>query len=152
MLRSIGTLTRTGHESDPDVHLAMNIGLPLADPGGGFYFVFMTGVPKFQKYDAKGTLLFERHIEGVELDAHVQSLPTTWPRRDRAEGVGLPLVVAARARGGSRSCRPAVGVAGAALHVRLRRRTATSSGRCSSTAPGPIAVTSLTFAKGDRCW
>jgi hypothetical protein len=62
VVRHIGTPRRTGHEDDPDVHLAMNIGLPLADPAGGFFFVFMTGVPMFQKYDARGTLLFERHI------------------------------------------------------------------------------------------
>jgi hypothetical protein len=92
VIRHIGTLRRTGHETDPDVHIAMNLGMPILDPAGGFYFVFMTGVPKFQKYDAKGTLIFERHIEGVELDAHVQSLPTTWPRRDSIEGRGLPIV------------------------------------------------------------
>ena len=92
VIRQIGTLRRTGFENDPDVHIAMNLGMPLADPAGGFYFVFMTGVPKFQKYDAKGVLVFERHIEGVELDKHIQSLPTTWPRRDGAEGRGLPIV------------------------------------------------------------
>ena len=47
----------------------MNVGLPLGAPGGGFYFVFMAGVPMFRKYDAHGRLLFERHIEGPELDA-----------------------------------------------------------------------------------
>ncbi|HXT69757.1 MAG TPA: hypothetical protein VN700_08375 [Vicinamibacterales bacterium] len=92
VIRQIGTLRPTGHERDADVHLAMNMGLPLADPGGGYYFVFMTGVPKFQKYDANGALVFERHVEGIELDRHVQSLPTTWPRRDTAEGRGLPIV------------------------------------------------------------
>ena len=93
VVRHVGTLRKTGHESDADLHLAMNIGLPLADPAGGFYFVFMTGVPLFQKYDAKGTLVFERHIQGIELDANVQSLPTVWPRRDTVEGRGLPLVL-----------------------------------------------------------
>lgn len=92
VVRHIGTLRKTGFENDPDLHLAMNIGLPIADPSGGFYFVFMTGVPKFQKFDAKGALVFERHIEGIELDGHIQSLPTTWPRRDSAEGRGLPVV------------------------------------------------------------
>jgi hypothetical protein len=92
VVRQIGNLRKTGYEADQDLHLAMNVGLPLAAPGGGFYFVFMTGTPKFQKYDAKGTLLFERHIEGVELDAHIQALPTVWPRRASGEGRGLPLV------------------------------------------------------------
>ena len=90
--RQIGTLRKTEHDGNPDLRLAMNVGLPIADPSGGFYFVFMTGVPMFQRYDAKGTLLFERDIEGPELDATIQSLPTTWPVRDTAEGRGLPLV------------------------------------------------------------
>ena len=87
-LHQFGTLRRTGFESDADLHLALNIGLPLVDPTGGFYFVFQTGVPMFRKYDASGTLLFERHIEGAELDASIQSLPTAWPRRNGT----LPLV------------------------------------------------------------
>ena len=88
-IRQIGVLRPTSQESDRDLHLALNIGLPLADPGGGFYFVFQTGRPMFRKYDANGTLVFERHIEGVELDASIQALPTTWPAR--ATGA-LPLV------------------------------------------------------------
>jgi hypothetical protein len=35
----------------------------------------------FRKYDAKGALVFERHIEGRELDDYVSSLPTRWPSR-----------------------------------------------------------------------
>jgi len=88
-IRQIGVLRPTSQESDRDLHLALNIGLPLADPGGGFYFVFQTGRPMFRKYDANGTLVFERHIEGVELDPSIQALPTTWPAR--ATGA-LPLV------------------------------------------------------------
>ncbi|MGE5833241.1 MAG: hypothetical protein ACM4AI_02055 [Acidobacteriota bacterium] len=88
-IRQIGVLRPTSQESDRDLHLALNIGLPLAVPGGGFYFVFQTGRPMFRKYDANGTLIFERHIEGVELDASIQALPTTWPAR--APGA-LPLV------------------------------------------------------------
>jgi hypothetical protein len=92
-VRQIGVLRRTGHEADRDLHLALNVGLPLADPTGGYYFVFQTGVPLFQKYDASGTLVFERHIEGVELDADIQSLPTDWPRRTSAgPGPSLPIV------------------------------------------------------------
>ncbi|HET9369208.1 MAG TPA: hypothetical protein VFO19_03145 [Vicinamibacterales bacterium] len=89
--RHVGTLRRTGHESDRDVHLAMNVGVPLADPRGGFYVVFQAGVPAFRKYDANGQLLFERHIEGTELDGKIQTLPTTWARRETASG-RLPLV------------------------------------------------------------
>ena len=43
--RSIGNLRRTGHEDDAEVHLALNSGIPLVDPTGGFYFVFQTGEP-----------------------------------------------------------------------------------------------------------
>ena len=89
VLRQIGVLRSTSHESDRNLHLALNIGLPLADPKGGFYFVFQTGRPMVRKYDKAGTLAFERHIEGVELDEQIQSLPTSWPAR--ASGA-LPIV------------------------------------------------------------
>ena len=86
VLRSFGELRKTGHEADRDLHLALNGGLPLGIPGGGYYFVFVTGVPMFRKYDANGQLLFERHIEGPELDAHIRALPGTWPRRRIGDG------------------------------------------------------------------
>jgi hypothetical protein len=89
VLRQIGVLRPTSQEADRDLHLSLNIGLPLVDPTGGFYFVFQTGRPIFQKYDKDGVLQFERHIEGVELDGQIQALPTTWPKR--AAGA-LPLV------------------------------------------------------------
>jgi hypothetical protein len=91
VLRQIGTPRATGHEADRDVHLALNIGLPLRDPTGGFYYVFQTGVPLFRKFDASGNLLFERHIEGVELDADIGALPTTWRERQTESGT-YPIV------------------------------------------------------------
>ncbi len=64
-IASIGRMRPTGFEtSDPDLHRALNTGLPVANPQGGFYFVFQTGDPWFRKYDAKGTLLFERAVQG----------------------------------------------------------------------------------------
>jgi hypothetical protein len=90
--RTIGNLRQTGHEDDRDVHLALNSGIPLADPTGGFFFVFQTGEPAFRKYDRDGRLLFERHVEGREVDPVVASLPTTWPKRRTDEG-DLPLVL-----------------------------------------------------------
>ena len=93
-LRTFGDLRKTGHESDPDLHLALNGGLPLAIPGGGFYYVFVAGVPAFRKYNAKGEFLFERHIEGTEIDEHLKGLPTTWPRRKTGAGE-FPLVPSA---------------------------------------------------------
>jgi hypothetical protein len=97
-MRSIGRLRQTGFEKDRDLHIAMNAGLPLVDPTGGFYYVFITGTPRFQKYDAKGTLLFERHIEGVELDAYLAAQPRQWPRRriqDREVPFVAPVIRAA---------------------------------------------------------
>ena len=149
VIRHIGTLRRTGYENDPDVHIAMNIGLPLVDPSGGFYFVFMTGVPKFQKYDAKGALIFERHIEGVELDRHVQSLPTTWPRRDSAEGRGLPLVPPlVRTAAVDPSGRLWVSLAEPYTYVYDKEGQKIRTVQFK--AAGTIAPSSLTFAKGDR--
>ena len=43
----------------------------------------------FRKYDAAGTLLFERHVEGSELDGAIQALPLEWPARRRRR---LPFV------------------------------------------------------------
>jgi len=91
--RSIGVLRPTGSESDADVHLALNAGLPLVNPRGGYYYVFQAGIPMFRKYDREGRLVFERHIEGVELDRAIASLPTVWPRRPGAgRDRDLPLV------------------------------------------------------------
>jgi hypothetical protein len=89
--RTFGALRATGQEQDREVHVALNTGLPIVNPQGGFYFVFLGGVPMFRKYDASGTLLFERHIEGPEIDPHVRALPTVWPRRQTEAGE-LPIV------------------------------------------------------------
>lgn len=91
VVRRFGALRPTGHEDERDLHLAHNVGFPLAAPDGGVYFVFRTGVPLFRKYDASGTLVFERHVEGPELDGSIQSLPTVWVRRPPEEG-RLPIV------------------------------------------------------------
>jgi hypothetical protein len=88
---TFGQLRPTGFESDRELHLAHNAGLPLGDPTGGFYFVFLTGRPVFRKYSADGTLLWERHIEGVEIDGLLDAQPTSWPRR-RVEDREVPFV------------------------------------------------------------
>jgi hypothetical protein len=89
-LRTFGELRATGQEKDPQVHAALNLGISLLNPKGGYYFVFLSGVPMFRKYDASGGLVFERHIEGIELDPYISRLPTTWPRK-RGE---IPIVPA----------------------------------------------------------
>jgi hypothetical protein len=88
-IRSMGQLRKTGHEADRDLHFALNSGIPIADPNGGFYFVFIAGQPVFRKYDAKGALVFERVIQGREIDPVISAIPDRWPRRGSGE---LPLV------------------------------------------------------------
>src|SRR5262249_27342717 len=89
--RTFGHLRRTGHEDDRELHLALNSGIPLVDPRGGFYFVFQTAERVFRKYDAAGQLLFERHVEGREIDALIAGLPNKWPTRKTDDGE-MPLV------------------------------------------------------------
>ncbi|HUR35072.1 MAG TPA: hypothetical protein VM032_14815 [Vicinamibacterales bacterium] len=78
--RSIGRLRPTGQEADPDVHIALNSGIPLLTRSGALYYVFQAGLPAFRKYGADGALLFERQIQGRELDGVVAALPSVWPR------------------------------------------------------------------------
>jgi hypothetical protein len=89
--RTFGQLRPTGHEADRDLHLALNSGIPLVDPSGGFIFVFQTGHPVFRKYDAGGKLLYERSIQGREIDEVIGTMPTRWPRRKTEDGE-FPLV------------------------------------------------------------
>ena len=76
-LTTIGrTITLSPETSfDVDVNQALNAGIALAAPDGSLYFVFTTGVPLIRKYSAAGALLFERHVEGTELDDTIQGLP-----------------------------------------------------------------------------
>ena len=53
--------------------------------------MFQTGEPQFRRYDAAGALLYDRRIEGRELDAHLEQMPQAWPRR-RIEDREIPLV------------------------------------------------------------
>jgi hypothetical protein len=94
-LRQFGLPRPTGQAPDADLEALLNVGLPLIDPTGGFYFVFQTGTPLFRKYDSSGALVFERHIEGPELDAEIGALPTEWRPRAPDEGrmpIAAPLV------------------------------------------------------------
>lgn len=91
VVRSVGRLRPTGQEQDRDVHVAMNAGLALVDPTGGYFYVFLAGRPMFRKYDAAGTLIFERLIQGRELDDFLAAQPTRWPRR-RVEDREIPFV------------------------------------------------------------
>jgi hypothetical protein len=90
--RSVGRLRSTGHEDDRELHLALNAGIPLVNPRGGFYFVFLSGSPMLHRYDAKGVLLYERAMQGRELDPLLAAMPLTWPRRKIGD-TDVPLVV-----------------------------------------------------------
>jgi hypothetical protein len=146
--RSFGQLRQTGHETNREIHLAMNAGVPIVNPKGGFYLVFLAGVPMFRKFDASGRMMFERHVEGVELDEFLRTLPTTWPTRRTVAGE-IPIV------------RPTVLTAAADLDGNLwvslsvgytyvydsdgdKRRTIQFRGA------GPISPTSLFFTSDGR--
>jgi hypothetical protein len=104
-VRSMGLPRRTGHEADREVHVALNAGLALPEPDGGFYFVFLAGTPAFRKYSATGELLFERAIQGREIDPVVAALPDRWPRRkdgDRETPLVPPVVRTAAVDPGGR--------------------------------------------------
>lgn len=147
-VRSFGELRRTGHEADRDVHLALNSGLVLSNPAGGVYFVFLAGVPRFRKYDAAGRLLFDRHIEGVELDPFIQTLPTTWKRQRTDDGeipLVLPSVYAAGVdRAGNLWISLAVGLTYIYDETGDKRRAVRFQ------AAGALAPTSLWFTRNNR--
>jgi hypothetical protein len=90
-LRTFGHLRQTGFERDRAVHLAMNVGIPLLHPHGGFWFVFVAGIPLIRRYTAQGTVVFERILQGPELDPVRAAQATTWPRRT-VYGEEIPLV------------------------------------------------------------
>lgn len=92
VMRAFGALRPTTHDADEQLRLAFNAGLPVPIPGGGVYFVFQTGEPRFRRYDAGGRLLYERAIQGRELDPLVQSQPTAWPRRAGRSTKDIPVV------------------------------------------------------------
>ncbi len=104
-IRTIGRLRQTGHEDDRQLHLALNSGIAVPNADGTLWFVFQTGAPLLRKYGRDGALLFERHIEGREVDAAVSTLPTTWPIRRDADGeypIVTPTIRSAAADGDGR--------------------------------------------------
>ena len=90
---TFGVFRRTGHEADRELHLAAQQ-RPAAgqSPPAGTTSSSRPGAPLFRRYDDNGQLLFERHVEGPELDPLVAALPTVWPRRPGGGGRELPIV------------------------------------------------------------
>jgi hypothetical protein len=147
--RTFGTLRPTGHESDPPLHLALNAALPVLDPQGGMYVVFLAGTPLFRKYDRDGRMMFERHIEGPELDGYIQSLPTTWPKRRIEDRDELPVVPpAVRAAAADRAGRLWISLAAGVTYVydAEGEKTRTVQFR----GAGVLVPHALAFAPGGR--
>ena len=148
-VRTIGALRATGHDEEADLRLALNSGFPLVNPLGGFYFVFQAGQPVFRKYDAGGRFVFERHIEGVEVDPYIAALPTTWLARKIGPERTLP-VVASNIQ--AAAVDPAgnlwVGLAGGFTYVYDTNGDKVRVVRF--TAAGPLNPTSLFFAGPNR--
>jgi hypothetical protein len=147
-VRQFGLPRPTGHETDPDLEALFNIGLPLIDPTGGFYFVFQTDRPIFRKYTAAGDLMLERHIEGPELDAAIAALPTEWRPRAPGEGrlpIAKPLV---RTAAVDPSGRLWVALTVPFTYVYDARGDRVRTVQFNAT--GPLAPASLFFAAHDR--
>ena len=112
----------------------------------------LAGAPMFRRYDAKGALLFERVMQGRELDPIIEQMPKTWPRRT-IDGKELPLVVPTVRAAARRLRRQPVGVVPDAGHLRLRRTRARRSGPCSFVQPESSPPTSLFFSRpAARSW
>lgn len=147
-IRSMGTLRPTGQEADPDVHLALNAALALPEPDGGFYVVFLAGTPAFRKYSAAGRLLFERVIQGPELDGLVSAQAGRWPRRtvgDRQIPVVPPVVRAAAVDPAGR-----LWVSFVVPYTYVFDPDGEKARTVQFRAAGVIQPTSLSFPAGDR--
>jgi len=80
-------------------------GALIAEYSRGGVALRSSGRPVFQKYGQDGRLLYERHIEGVEIDRSLAALPTRWPTGrvdDRELPLVTPAVRAAAVDGGGR--------------------------------------------------
>lgn len=148
-VQTIGSLRQTGHEAETDLHFAFNTGLPVLDPRGGFYFVFQTGEPRFRKYDATGRLLFERVIQGTELDPLIASQPRVWPTRRSGTAREIP-VVAPLVRTAAVDRQGNLWVALTVPYTYVYDAAGEKVRTVTFSAAGQIAPTSLFFARDGR--
>ena len=146
--RSLGALRTTGFEADQQLHVAMNAGLPLIDPTGGYYYVFITGRPAFRKYDAKGALVFERVIQGRELDEFLDAQPTRWPKR-RVEDREVPFVTPV-IRAAAVDPQGQLWVSLAVAHTYVYDAQGDKVRTVQFQAAGPLSPTSMFFTRNGR--
>jgi hypothetical protein len=147
-LRSMGQLRPTGQEGDREVHLALNTGLALPEPSGGFFFIFLAGAPAIRKYSAGGALLFERAIQGRQLDEVLAAMPQRWPRRavgDREVPLVPPVVRTAAVDPEGR-----LWVSFVLPYTYVYDAEGEKLRTIQFRAAGVIAATSLAFPGGDR--
>ena len=86
---------RPATSSDRDLHLALNSGHAARQPGRRLLSSCFRRASRCSgRYDAQGRLVFERHIEGPELDGLLAALPTRGHGAGgRGERADLPLVM-----------------------------------------------------------
>jgi hypothetical protein len=147
-LRSIGALRSTGHERDRELHLALNVTLPLVDPAGGFYAILQAGEPLLRRYDKSGGFVFERRIQGRELDGLMRSLPQRWPRRT-VDGDELPLV-SATVRAAALDAAGNVWIALAVPYIYVYDRDGDKVRTVQLRGAGPLHPVSLAFTGRNR--
>ena len=91
-LGSFGALRSTAHDADPQLRMALNASVLVPAADGGLYVIFQAGEPRFRRYGPDHRLLYERVVQGPELDGLLQSQPTVWPRRKGRAGGEIPVV------------------------------------------------------------
>jgi len=101
----------------------------------------------FRKYNAAGHLLFERHIEGVELDAALTSLPTTWASRPDESVPYIPPLVRTAGVDSTGQLWVSLTVPYTYVYDRAGEKTRTVQFRSGGSLISPA---SLFFARGDR--
>src|SRR5207253_2349220 len=106
------------------------------------------GEPAFRKYDRDGHLLFERRIEGREIDRVLAQQPTTWPKRKTSEGE-LPVVApVVRSAGIDRAGR--LWVSFVVPYTYVYDRDGDKIRAVQFRGAGPVAPNSLFFARNGR--
>ena len=151
-VRSIGDAARRpATKTIAQLHLAMNTGIPLPHPAGGYYFVFYAGTPIFRRYDAQGRAAVRagdagpRARSGRRADA--EAMAAADGRRQ-----GDPVRAADGADRGRRSRRQAVGVVRDARSPMCSTPTARRSAPCSFGAPASSRRPACFSPTGSASW